>query len=70
MFRSGHGTRLIKKKQKIVMRAQIFKMLKVKVSINFLGTPGFSLRRDGRYNTISFSVAKLKLRYRLRRDSS
>jgi hypothetical protein len=26
-----------------------FEMLKVKVPINFLGTVGFSLRRDGRY---------------------
>jgi hypothetical protein len=26
-----------------------FEMLKVKVPINFLGTVGFSLRREGRY---------------------
>jgi hypothetical protein len=26
-----------------------FEMLKVKVPINFLGTAGFSLRREGRY---------------------
>jgi len=47
VFKSGHGTQLIQKKNRGIGVCKEFEMLKVKVPIIFLGTEGFSPRRDG-----------------------
>ena len=55
MFRSGHRTRLIQNIGDVYVCTD-FEILEVKVPIIFLGTVGFSLRRDGRYLPTALEV--------------
>ena len=47
MFRSGHSIRLIQNYGNIDVYTES-ELLEVKVSLDFLGTVGFSLRMEGR----------------------
>lgn len=47
MFRGSYENKLYKN-NRLINRCKKLEIFKVKVPINFLGTQGFSLRREGR----------------------